>query len=180
MKQLEVITVILQVLVMTTSGGFIVGQEREFTCGGSLTVTQKGAVELKLVKSIKSLKLFRDTPTVLRVEGSCCWTVHARKKYKGFKTFLLNQGEFKISSKLVRSISKTDCETMPSLYMASCGGIFIMIISSVLLSKYQKRVKCKDDMKDFENRDEMLINDDVGTAKSSIESTLKIKDRSSN
>merc|ERR1719474_824048 len=88
---------------------------------------------------------------MLRVEGSCCWTVHAKKKYKGFKTFLLNQGEFSLSSKLMRSISKTECQKMPSLYLASSGGILalITVISLVLFIKYQKRKKCKDGVKDF-------------------------------
>ena len=70
----------------------------------------------------------------------------------------------------MRSISKTECEKMPSLYLASGGGILalITVFSLVLFIKYQKRKKCKDDVKDFEEGEVMFTmtvdEDDIESA----------------
>jgi len=110
-------------LVLSTAGGFIVGKERVSSCAGSITLLQGGAEHSKILISTPSLKLNKKKEVVMRVEGNCCWTVHARKKFKGFKTFVRSQGEMNLPSKRLRSISRTECSTisMPRMYRAGGG-----------------------------------------------------------
>ena len=102
----------------------------------------------------------------LRVEGSCCWIAHARKRFKvsiyllviiglnkslintpfqGFKTFLSHQGEHNVPSKLFRSLSKTECHLLPVLKLGSCGWLaglgllLVLIITAVFKKKKEKK-----------------------------------------
>merc|ERR1712123_311557 len=75
-----------------------------------------------------SLKLSKKEPVLARVEGNCCWTVHARKKFRGFKTFVHSQGELNLSSRLLRSIARTDCSSMPRIYVAGSGWVAVVVV----------------------------------------------------
>jgi len=122
-----------------------VGKERVSTCAGSITLLQGGVEHSKILISTPSLKMNKKKKVVMRVEGNCCWTVHARKKFKGFKTFVRSQGEMNLSSKRLRSISKTECSTisLPRIYMAGSGwvgviGVVVLgIILAILSVKYK-------------------------------------------
>ena len=43
---------------------------------------QGGSETGTILGSTPSLKLKKVKEVVMRVEGNCCWTVHARKKFK--------------------------------------------------------------------------------------------------
>merc|ERR1711915_326448 len=120
-------------------GGFIVGQERQMECSGSVTMAQTGKPDMKLFGSSKNLKLERNKPIRIQIEGNCCWTLHAKKRFKGFKTFLAKQGDHKIPSKLIRSVSRTECHLIPSLPLGGLGwpgvGLLVILVGVVFLVK---------------------------------------------
>eukprot|EP00092_Neocalanus_flemingeri_P006701 GFUD01007237.1.p1 GENE.GFUD01007237.1~~GFUD01007237.1.p1 ORF type:complete len:166 (+),score=34.25 GFUD01007237.1:141-638(+) len=147
------VAVVMQALVMITAGGFIVGKERVDECSGSVTIIQSGRQHLKILSSTPILKLSKKQPVLVRVEGNCCWTVHSRKKFKGFKTFVRSQGELKLSRKLIRSIASTDCSNLPQLYIAGGGWMVVgvVVLVALLLSAVFLSLKRKKTVKNYES-----------------------------
>jgi hypothetical protein len=45
-------------------------------------ILQGGRKNLKILESTPSIKLSKKKSVLMRVEGNCCWTVHARRKFK--------------------------------------------------------------------------------------------------
>ena len=43
---------------------------------------QGGGKNLKILESTPSIKLTKKKAVLMRVEGNCCWTLHARRKFK--------------------------------------------------------------------------------------------------
>jgi hypothetical protein len=113
---------------------------------------QAGKDHLKLIQSTPSLRLSNHKPVLMRVEGNCCWTIHARRKFKvsslcfnfhisyfyfsilqGFKTFVQSQGELNLPSKLIRSIASTECSKMPQMHFAGVGWVAVVVVGVAVL-----------------------------------------------
>merc|ERR1712215_488310 len=72
---------VTQSLIKSCIGGFIVGKEHVPQCSGSISLSQPGST-LTLLSTTTSVKLNKRQSVLVRAEGNCCWTVHARRKLR--------------------------------------------------------------------------------------------------